>query len=274
MAARALPGFRLSLAITLGYAGIVVGAPMLALFARASTTSWDDVTRTVGDPRALSALQLSLTTSLAAALACGVLGFLLAWVLARYEFPGKGLLDAIVDLPVALPTLVVGLTLTNLFGPTGLLGEKLARLGIRVAFSFPGIALAMTFVSFPLVVRAVEPVLRSMSRDLEEASAVLGASRLQTFRMVSLPCVLPALLTGMTMAFGRALGEYGSIVFISGNLPMKTEIVPLLIVTKLESHDYAGATVLAAAMLVVSAGLLFATNLLAARTARLGKVQA
>jgi sulfate transport system permease protein len=257
-----LPGFGLSLGYTLFYLSLVVLVPLAALFFRASSLGIDDIVRTITDPRALAAYRLSFGASLVAALINAVFGVLLAWVLVRYRFPGRALVDALIDLPFALPTAVAGIALTSIYSVNGWFGATFERFGVRVAFTQIGVAVALVFVGIPFAVRTVQPVLEEFDKELEEAASVLGASRLQTFTRVIFPSLVPALLTGFALAFARALGEYGSVVFISGNMPHKTEIVPLLIVTKLEQYDYGGATALASVMLVASFGLLLAVNLL------------
>ena len=262
---RALPGFRLTLGVTLIYLALLVLLPLAALALRALQLSPSEILRLATTERALAAFRFSFGASAAAALADVFIGLLLAWVLARYRFPGRALADALVDVPFALPTAVAGIALTTLYGPEGWLGRLFAAHGVRIAFAPPGVVIALVFVGLPFVVRTVQPVLEELDPAVEEAAAVLGASRLQTFVRVLLPALLPALTTGFTLSFARALGEYGSIAFISGNLPMKTEIVPLLIVTRLEQYDYAGATAVAAVMLLASFALLLVINVLGAR---------
>ena len=257
-----LPGFPLALAITTVGLGAMVVLPLSTLFFNSSTLTLADLGAALASDRALAAFRLSFGASFVAALADAAFGFLVAWVLVRYRFPGRALVDALVDLPFALPTAVAGLTLVTIYAQDGWVGRLLAPLGVRVAFTPLGVILALTFVGVPFVVRAVQPVLEDLEVDVEEASATLGATRWQTFRYVVLPALAPPLLTGFTLAFARALGEYGSIVFISGNLPGRTEIVPLLIVTKLEQYDIAGATAIAAAMLLVAFALLVAVGFL------------
>jgi sulfate/thiosulfate transport system permease protein len=259
---RILPGSALWLGFTWLYVGILVLVPLAAVAFRAAGASWEEIGRAAISPRAVAAYQLSFGGSLAAGAANAAFGLLIAWVLVRYRFPGRTLLDALVDLPFALPTAVAGLALTAVYSPSGWLGRLLAPLGIRVAYTPLGVGLAMAFVGLPFVVRTVQPVLAGLDPHLEEASAALGAGRLETFRRVIFPAVVPAVLTGFTLAVARALGEYGSIVFISGNLPLRTEIAPLLVVTRLEQYDYAGATALALVLLAASFALLFSTNLL------------
>jgi sulfate/thiosulfate transport system permease protein len=257
-----LPGFNLTLGYTVFYVGLLVLFPLLAMVLKASTQGFSAFMSAVSDERALAAYQLSFTTALAGAGINAVFGVVVAWVLARYTFPGKGLLDALVDLPFALPTAVAGIALTAVYSENAWIGGQLMSMGVKVAFSELGIIVALTFIGIPFVVRTVQPVLEELDTDVEEAAAVLGAGRLQTFRRVILPSLFPAILTGFALAFARALGEYGSVVFISGNMPMKTEIAPLLIVTKLEQYDYAGATAIATVMLGASFLLLFGINLL------------
>lgn len=263
-----LPGFGLSLGYTVLYVSLLVLVPLAALLIKASAMGPGYFWQSVSDPRALAAYRLSFGAAAASAALNGLIGVLIAWVLVRYRFPGKALADALVDLPFALPTAVAGISLTAAYSENGFLGAPLARLGIQVAFTPLGIVLALTFVGLPFVVRTVQPVLEELDTDWEEAAAVLGASRWQTFRHVIAPTLLPAVLTGVALAFARAVGEYGSVVFISGNMPMRTEIAPLLIVTKLEQYDYAGATAIASVMLVASFGLLFVINVLQRWTRR------
>jgi sulfate/thiosulfate transport system permease protein len=257
-----LPGFNLTLGYTVFYVSLLVLIPLLAMLLKAGTGGVGAFVNAVTDDRALAAYRLSFTTALAGAGINAVFGVVVAWVLARYTFPGKSLLDALVDLPFALPTAVAGIALTAVYSENAWVGSKLMSLGLKVAFSELGIIVALTFIGIPFVVRTVQPVLEELDTDVEEAAAVLGAGRLQTFWRVILPSLLPAILTGFALAFARALGEYGSVVFISGNMPMQTEIVPLLIVTKLEQYDYAGATAIATVMLGASFLLLFGINLL------------
>jgi sulfate/thiosulfate transport system permease protein len=263
-----LPGFGLSLGLSWLYLGLLVLLPLSGLFLKTFTLTWEQFWETVASPRALAAYQLTFGASLVAALANAVFGLLVAWVLVRYHFPGKALVDALVDLPFALPTAVAGLTLTSLYARNGWYGRHLEAAGIQVAFSSLGIVVALTFIGLPFVVRTVQPVLEDIDADMEEAAATLGATPWQTFAKVIFPSILPALLSGFTLALARAIGEYGSVVFISGNMPMRTEIVPLLIVTKLEQYDYAGATAIAVVMLTVSFALLLAINLLQRWTQR------
>ncbi len=267
-----LPGFGLSLGFTLAYLGIIVLLPLSAAFLKAAGMSWSAFLAAAASPRVMAAYRLSFVASLGAGLVNSVFGLIVAWVLVRYAFPGRRLVDAVVDLPFALPTAVAGIALTALYAPNGWVGHWLAPLGIRVAFTRLGVFVALTFIGMPFVVRTLQPVLEELEPELEEASATLGASRWQTARRVLLPEILPPLLTGFALAFARALGEYGSVVFISGNMPMRTEIVPLLIITKLEQYDYNGATAIAVVMLVASFVLLLLINLLQKRSRRFYRV--
>jgi sulfate transport system permease protein len=255
-----LPGFGLTLGFTLLYLSLIVLIPLAGLFVKTSTMSWDQFWAAVADPRTVASYQLTFGASLLAALINAVFGVIIAWVLVRYSFPGKKLVDALVDLPFALPTAVAGIALTAVFSVNGWIGQYLEPLGIKVAFTPLGILVALTFIGLPFVVRTVQPVLQDLEREIEEAAASLGANRWKTITKVIFPEVFPALLTGFTSAFARALGEYGSVVFISGNMPMRTEITPLLIITKLEQYDYAGATAIAVVMLVASFILLLLIN--------------
>ena len=257
-----LPGFRLTLGFTLFYLGLIVLIPLAGTFVKTTTLSWEQFWGTVTAPRVLASYRLSFAASLGAALLNLAGGLLVAWVLVRYQFWGKRLVDALVDLPFALPTAVAGIALTAVYSQNGWIGGLLEPLGVKVAFTPLGVFVALTFIGLPFVVRTVQPVLAELEAEIEEAAASLGANRWQTFRRVMLPVLYPSLLTGFALAFARALGEYGSVVFISGNMPMKTEIVPLLIITKLEQYDYAGATALAVVMLLVSFLMLLAINLL------------
>lgn len=257
-----LPGFGLTLGFTLLYLSLIVLMPLSALFIKTATMDWPTFWQTIIDPRVVASYQLSFGASLVAAAANACFGFLVAWSLVRYPFPGKRLVDAMVDLPFALPTAVSGIALTTLYAPNGWIGQYLQPLGIKTAFSPLGVMMALTFIGLPFVVRTLQPALEDLSTETEEAAASLGATRLQTFRRVILPTVLPALLTGFALAFARALGEYGSVVFISGNMPMKTEIVPLIIVTKLEQYDYTGATAVAVVTLLASFAILLGMNAL------------
>jgi sulfate/thiosulfate transport system permease protein len=257
-----LPGFGLAMGFTLLYLSLIVLIPISALFLRTTSLSWGQFWSTVTAPRVLASYQLSFGASLIAALVNAVFGLLVAWVLVRYSFPGKRIVDALVDLPFALPTAVAGISLTSIFVKTGWIGQYLEPWGIQVAFTPLGVTVALIFIGLPFVVRTIQPVLEDLDEELEEVAASLGANRWQTFTRVLLPPLLPALLTGFALAFARALGEYGSVVFISGNMPMRTEIVPLLIITKLEQYDYAGATAISIVMLVASFVLMLVINLL------------
>jgi len=263
-----LPGFGLSLGYTLTYLSLIVLIPLAAVFVKTTSLSFAEFRAAVTAPRVVAAYKLSFGASLAAAAISAGFGFTLAWALVRYRFPGKRLIDALVDLPFALPTAVAGIALTALYAPNGWIGRYLEPLGIKVAFAPLGVLVALIFIGLPFVVRTVQPVLEDLDAELEEAAASLGAGRWQTFRRIVFPLVLPALLTGFALAFARAVGEYGSVIFIAGNLPMVSEIAPLLIVTKLEQYDYAGATAIATVMLLVSFALLLAINSLQAWTAR------
>ncbi len=257
-----LPGFGLTLGFTLFYLSVIVLIPLGGLVLRASSLSWEEFWKLATTDRALAAYRLTFGASLAAAAINAVFGTLLAWVLIRYEFPGRRLLDALVDFPFALPTAVAGLTLADLFVPKGWLGQFLVPLGIKGAFSQLGVVIALTFTGLPFVVRTLQPVLENLEREVEEAAAMLGAGRARTFFSVIAPLLLPPVLTGFALAFGRAIGEYGSVVFISGNLPFKTEIAPYLIVMRLDEYDYAGAMALAVVLLAYSFVLLGAINVL------------
>lgn len=259
-----LPGFGPALGVTLLGLSLVVLAPLATLFATALRGSPAEFLAAVTTPRVLAALKLSFLLSLGAAAVSALLGLLLGWVLVRYRFPGRRVLDALIDLPFALPTAVAGITLTTLYAPNGWLGKPLAALGVPVAFTPLGIGVALVFLGIPFTVRTLQPVLASLDPEVEDAAASLGATRLETVRRVLFPEVLPSLLTGTTLAFARGLGEYGSVVFISGNMPMKTEIAPLLVMTKLEQYDMAGATALAVVLLVSSFLLLLVLNRLEA----------
>ncbi|TDN70353.1 sulfate ABC transporter permease subunit CysT [Paraburkholderia sp. BL10I2N1] len=258
----ALPGFGLTLGITVAYLSLVVLIPLAATFLKTATLDWEQFVRAVTSPRVLASYRLTFVAAFGGALINAVFGFLLAWVLVRYRFPFRRIVDAVVDLPFALPTSVAGISLAAVYAGNGWLGQLLVPLGIKVAFTPFGVLLALTFIGLPFVVRTVQPVLEDFEREQEEAAACLGASRWLTFRRVVLPSVLPALLTGFALAFARALGEYGSVIFIAGNVPMKSEITSLLIITKLEQYDYAGATALAVVMLVVSFFMLLTVNTL------------
>ncbi|MCK6551079.1 sulfate ABC transporter permease subunit CysT [Myxococcota bacterium] len=252
--------FGLALGTTLVYLGAIVLLPLGALVAKTMGATWESFWAAATSARAFASYGVTFGCALAAAIVNAVFGLLVAWVLVRHDFPGRRILDAFVDLPFALPTAVAGIALTALFTKNGLLGEPLAALGVEVAFTRLGIVVALVFIGFPFVVRTVQPILEDLDADAEEAGLCLGASRWQVFRRIIFPELFPAVLSGTALAFSRALGEYGSVVFISGNMPMKTEIVPLLIVTKLEQYDYAGATAIAVVMLATSFVLLFAVN--------------
>jgi sulfate transport system permease protein len=263
-----LPGFRLTLGFTLLYLSLIVLLPLSALLVKSATLSWGAFWSTITSPRVLASYRLSFGTSALAALINGVFGLLIAWVLVRYRFPGRKLADAIVDLPFALPTAVAGIALTAIYSQHGWLGSLLEPLGIKIAFTPLGVLIALIFIGLPFVVRTVQPVIEDLERDVEEAAASLGANRWQTLTRVVFPAIGPALLTGVALAFARAIGEYGSVVFISGNMPLQTEITPLLIIMKLEEYDYAAATAIALVLLVVSFALLFLINVLQAWSAR------
>lgn len=257
-----LPGFGLAMGFTVLYLSLIVLLPLSAVVFKSATVSWAQFWATVSSPRVLASYRLSFGASFVGALINMVFGVLLAWVLVRYEFPGRRFADALVDLPFALPTAVAGIALTAVYSKEGWIGQYLEPLGIKAAFSPLGIMIALTFIGLPFVVRTVQPVLQNLEVELEEAAASLGATRWQTWRRVIFPILMPAVLTGFALAFGRALGEYGSVIFIAGNMPMKTEIAPLLIMTKLEQYDYAGATAIALVLLLVSFALLLLINLL------------
>ena len=257
-----LPGFNLALGFTLLYLSLIVLIPLSAAFIRTTELTWQEFWFAVTTPRVLASYRLTFGASFAAALVNAVFGLLVAWVLVRYRFPGKKLIDALVDLPFALPTAVAGIALTALYAGNGWIGQYLEPLGIKVAFTPIGVFVALTFIGLPFVVRTVQPVLEDIEAELEEAAAMLGANRLQTFLRIIFPTIFPALMTGFALAFARAIGEYGSVIFIAGNMPMVSEITPLLIITKLEQYDYAGATALAVVMLVISFILLLVINLL------------
>jgi len=263
-----LPGFGLTLGFTLSYLALIVLIPLAGLFVSTARLGFGQFVAAVLSPRVLAAYRLSFGAALAGAAVNAVFGLIVAWVLVRYRFPGKRVLDALVDLPFALPTSVAGITLTALFSKNGWVGSVLEPLGVKVAYTPLGVVVALTFIGLPFVVRTLQPVLQDIDPELEEAAASLGAGRLQTFLRVLVPAFLPALLTGFALAFARGVGEYGSVVFIAGNMPMRTEIAPLLIVTKLEQYDYAGATAVAVVLLVVSFALLPAINALQGMTRR------
>jgi sulfate transport system permease protein len=257
-----LPGFGLTLGYSILYLSLLVLLPLAALVVKTTSLSFDQFWHTVTSPRVMASYRLTLGASLIAALVNAVFGFVVAWTLVRYDFPGKRVVDALVDLPFALPTAVSGIALTAVYSPNGWIGSLLAPLGIRAAYTPLGVTLALTFIGLPFVVRTLEPAIEDLEAEQQEAAASLGASRAQTFRRVILPILLPPFLTGFTLAFARAIGEYGSVVFIAGNLPMKTEITSLLIIAKLEEYDYAGATAIAVVLLAISFTLLFVLNLM------------
>ncbi len=257
---RIMPGFGLTFGYSVLYLSLIVLIPLTALFLKVASISWEQFWQTVTAPRALAAYRLTFTASFVGAAVNAVFGFIVAWTLVRYRFPGKRLLDAVIDLPFALPTAVSGIALTAIYSRNGWVGQYLSRAGIESAFSPLGVTIALTFVGLPFVVRTLQPALEDLDPGAEEAAATLGAGRLQTFRRVILPSLLPALITGFALAFARALGEYGSVVFISGNMPFKTEIASLLIVAKLEQYDYTGAASIAVVMLLASFVMLLAIN--------------
>jgi sulfate transport system permease protein len=257
-----LPGFSLSLGYTVLYLSLLVLVPLSALFARASGLTWDQFWGTVANPRVMASYRLTFGAAFVGAIINAIFGFIVAWTLVRYRFPGKKLVDAMVDLPFALPTAVSGIALTAIYSSKGWIGQYLEPLGIKVAYTPIGVTVALTFIGLPFVVRTLQPALQDLDRESEEAAAILGASRWQTFRRVIVPSVIPALLTGFALSLARGIGEYGSVVFISGNMPMKTEISSLLIITRLEQYDTAGATAIAVVMLCASFVMLFAINML------------
>ncbi|NOV29819.1 sulfate ABC transporter permease subunit CysT [Methylomonas sp. ZR1] len=258
-----MPGFRPALAYTLFYLGLVVLIPLSTLVFKSLQLGWGEYVDIISNNRVVSSFRVSFGTSLIAALVAGLFGFVIAWVLVRYPFPGKRFLDALIDLPFALPTAVAGVILATIFQPSGLLGKWLmSSLGVQVAYKPLGIVVALIFIGIPFVVRTIEPVLQEFDTTMEEAASSLGATRLQVFAQVIFPNIFPALLTGVSLAFARGVGEYGSVIFIAGNLPYISEIVPLLIITKLEQYQYAGATAIALTMLLVSFLLLLIVNLL------------
>lgn len=257
-----IPGFGLSVGFTIFYLSLIVLIPLSGLFIKTATLSFHDFWNLITAPRVMASYKLTFGVALAAAMVNGVFGVVLSWVLVRYNFPGKKIIDAMVDLPFALPTAVAGIALTAIYAQDGWFGKYLEPLGIKVAFTPIGIVVALIFVGLPFVVRTIEPVLQEFEKEVEEAAASLGANRLQTFTKVILPNIAPAFLTGFSLAFARGLGEYGSVIFIAGNMPMISEIVPLLVVIKLEQYDYTGATAIALVMLIISFSLLFVINLL------------
>jgi sulfate transport system permease protein len=263
-----LPGVRLTLGFTLAYLLFLVIVPLSTLFVRSARLGLSGFVEAATSPRAIATYRLSVGTSVTAALVNGAFGLLVAWVLTRYRFPGKSIADALVDLPFALPTAVAGVALTTLYAQNGLIGSLFAPHGIKIAFTPLGITVALTFIGLPFVVRSVQPVLETLPREIEEVAATLGADRWQTFRRVILPALTPALVAGVSLSFARAIGEYGSVVFISGNMPGRTEIAPLLIMSKLEQYDYGGATAIAVVMLLLSAVILVSAGLLQRRAAK------
>ncbi|AYH42898.1 sulfate ABC transporter permease subunit CysT [Azoarcus sp. DN11] len=265
---RVLPGFRLTLGYTIAYLSLIVLLPLGAVFLKTASLSLAEFWDVISAPRVVASYKLSFGMSLAAAAINSVFGLLLAWSLVRYSFPGKRLIDALVDLPFALPTAVAGIALTALYAKNGWIGQYLDPLGIQVAFKPLGVLVALVFIGLPFVVRTVQPILEDLDTEIEEAAASLGAQRWQTFRHVILPVILPALMTGFALAFARAVGEYGSVIFIAGNIPMVSEITPLMIITKLEQYDYTGATAIAVVMLLLSFSLLLLINSLQAWTAK------
>jgi sulfate transport system permease protein len=263
-----LPGFGLSLGITILYLGLIILIPLSAVFLKTFSLTWAEFLAKVSTPRTLAAFRLSFTAAFVGAAVNAVFGLIVAWVLERYRFPGRRLVDAMVDLPFALPTAVAGIALASIYAGNGWVGQWLAPLGIQVSYTPLGIMVALTFIGLPFVVRTVQPVLRDIDPEVEEAAASLGAGRWTTFFRVLLPDLVPAIATGFVLAFARALGEYGSVIFIAGNMPMKSEIVPLLIMIQLEQYDYAGATAIAMVFLIASFSLLFLINFLAWRRSR------
>jgi sulfate transport system permease protein len=263
-----LPGFRVTMGYTIFYLCLIVIIPLLTLPARTATMSWDRFWQTISDPRVVASYQLSIGAAFAAACVNAVFGLIVAWVLVRYPFPGRRLIDALIDLPFALPTAVAGITLTTIYAPNGWIGSLLEPLGIKVAFSRLGVVVALIFIGLPFVVRTLQPIIDDLDPEVEEAATSLGANRWKVLTRVILPHLYPAWLTGFALCFARAVGEYGSVVFISGNMPMRTEISPLLIITKLEQFDYAGATAIALVMMLLSFGLLLAINALQGWSAR------
>lgn len=255
-----LPGFGLTLGYAVFYLSLLILVPLFGLFLKSTELTWDQFIAAAFSPRVLASYKLSFGAALLAAAINAVFGFLVAWVLVRYRFPGKKIVDALIDLPFALPTAVAGIALTAIYAPNGWIGKYFAEFGIRIAFTPIGVVIALTFIGLPFVVRTIQPVLEDLEAEVEEAAASLGASRLQTFLRVIFPALLPAVLTGYALAFARGVGEYGSVIFIAGNMPMISEITPLLILTKLEQYDYAGATAIASVMLVVSFILLLGIN--------------
>ncbi|WP_314589602.1 sulfate ABC transporter permease subunit CysT [Paenibacillus terrigena] len=259
---KVLPGFGLTLGYSIFYLSIIVLIPLASLFVETANASWDKIWQTISDPRVIASYRVTFLSAFYAAVINVIFGLLLAWVLVRYKFPGKKLIDGIIDLPFALPTAVAGIALTAIYAENGIIGKLFAPLGIKIAYTQIGITIALIFIGLPFVVRTVQPVLQELDREIEEAAVTLGAYRWRTFRNVILPELTPALWTGFALAFARAVGEYGSVVFIAGNMPFKTEIAPLLIMTKLEQFDYAGATAIALVMLLSSFVMLLVINFL------------
>lgn len=270
---RVIPGFGLSMGITLSYLGLVVLIPLTAIFIRTSGMSWDEFWSVITSRQVVASYKVTFGVSLAAAVANFFFGLIVAWVVVRYRFPGRKLVDALVDLPFALPTAVAGIALTALYAPNGWLGRWFYAAGIETAYSQIGIFIALTFVGLPFVVRTVQPVIEDLDAEMEEASASLGASRLRTWFKVIFPAILPALITGFALSFARAIGEYGSVIFISGNMPLKTEITPLIIVKLLEQYQYPHATAVACVMLVASFALLLVINILQRWTESVGQAR-
>ncbi|OYU47429.1 MAG: sulfate ABC transporter permease subunit CysT [Rhizobiales bacterium PAR1] len=267
---KVLPGFKLTLGFTVAYLSLIVLVPLTAVFLKTSVLTADQFWAQITAPRAMASYRLTFGASLLAAAINAVFGLMLAWALVRYSFPGRKIVDALIDLPFALPTAVAGISLTAIYAKNGWLGQFLEPLGIKIAFTPVGVLVALIFIGLPFVVRTVQPILEDLDTEYEEAAASLGASRWETLRRVVIPALFPALLTGFALAFARAVGEYGSVIFIAGNMPLISEITPLIIITKLEQYDYAGATAIASVMLVVSFVLLLVINLLQAWVARSG----
>jgi sulfate transport system permease protein len=270
---RVIPGFGLTMGFTLTYLTLLVLIPLSAVFIRTSGMGWEDFWKAISSPQVVSAYKVTFGVSFYAALTNAFFGFIVAWVLTRYQFPGRKLVDALVDLPFALPTAVAGIALTALYAPNGWLGQFLYPLGLETAYSTTGIFIALTFIGMPFVVRTLQPVIEVFDHEVEEAGASLGASRLRVFFTIIIPALIPAMLTGFALAFARAIGEYGSVIFISGNQPMKTEIVPLVIVKFLENYNYPQATAVACVMLVASFVLLLIVNILQRWTESIGQAR-
>ncbi|MCZ8376983.1 MAG: sulfate ABC transporter permease subunit CysT [Beijerinckiaceae bacterium] len=271
---RVLPGFGLTLGFTILYLSLIVLIPLSAVFVKTATLSPEQIWAQISAPRAVASYRLTFGASLLAATVNAVFGLILAWILVRYSFPGKKLVDALIDLPFALPTAVAGIALAAIYAKNGWIGQFLEPHGIKIAFTPAGILVALIFIGLPFVVRTVQPVLQDLDAEFEEAAASLGATRWQSVTRVVLPAILPALTTGFALAFARAVGEYGSVIFIAGNMPLVSEITPLIIITKLEQYDYAGATAIATVMLLISFALLLVINLLQAWSARRGRKEA